>query len=139
MASRSPGNEQPMRDPLAGFRIVDLTVDRGELCGRLLSDLGADVIKVEPPGGSPARELAPLHEGVSLFFAARNAGKRSAVIDLDADPAKLHELLKERRRDAARASAERQRAGGTGVGLADGREQGHGQGAPSAQSMLGQV
>jgi len=82
-----------MRDPLAGFRIVDLTVDRGELCGRLLSDLGADVIKVEPPGGSPARELAPLHEGVSLFFAARNAGKRSAVIDLDADPAKLHELL----------------------------------------------
>ena len=82
-----------MRDPLAGFRIVDLTVDRGELCGRLLSDLGADVIKVEPPGGSPARGIAPLHDGVSLFFAARNAGKRSVVIDLEADEENLHTLL----------------------------------------------
>ena len=74
-----------MRDPLAGFRVVDLTVDRGELCARLLADLGAEVIKVEPPEGSPARALAPLHEGVSLFFAARNAGKRSVVIDLPAE------------------------------------------------------
>ena len=82
-----------MRDPLAGFRVVDLTVDRGELCARLLGDLGAEVVKVEPPGGSTARGLAPLHEGVSLFFAARNAGKRSVVIDLPAEEEKLHALL----------------------------------------------
>ena len=82
-----------MRDPLAGFRVVDLTVDRGELCARLLADLGAEVLKVEPPEGSRARALAPLHEGVSLFFAARNAGKRSVVIDLPAEEEKLHALL----------------------------------------------
>jgi crotonobetainyl-CoA:carnitine CoA-transferase CaiB-like acyl-CoA transferase len=81
--------------PLTGFRVVDLTVDRGELCGRLLADLGADVVKVEPPEGSAARSLAPLHDGISLFFAVRNAGKRSVALDLgsDDDLARLHDLL----------------------------------------------
>src|SRR6476619_116817 len=41
--------------PLSGLRVVDCTVERGELTARLLGDLGADVVKVEPPGGSPAR------------------------------------------------------------------------------------
>jgi crotonobetainyl-CoA:carnitine CoA-transferase CaiB-like acyl-CoA transferase len=67
--------------PLAGYRVVDLTVDRGELCGRLLADLGAEVVKVEPPDGSPARGLAPAHDGVSLFWALRNAGKKGVVAD----------------------------------------------------------
>ena len=75
--------------------MVDLTIDRGELCGRLLADLGAEVIKVEPPAGSAARGLAPLHEGVSLFFAVRNAGKKSVALDLDTESglSQLHELL----------------------------------------------
>lgn len=76
--------------PLGGIRVIDLTVDRGELCGRLLGDLGAEVIKVEPPGGSPARTLAPCHGEVSLFWAVRNAGKKSVVVD---DEAQLDELL----------------------------------------------
>jgi crotonobetainyl-CoA:carnitine CoA-transferase CaiB-like acyl-CoA transferase len=81
--------------PLTGLRVIDLTVDRGELCGRLLADLGAEVIKVEPPGGSPARSLAPTHDGISLFFAVRNAGKKSVALDLDRsdDTARLHDLL----------------------------------------------
>ncbi len=54
---------------------------RGEMCGRLLSDLGADVIRVEPPGGAASRAQAPLVDGVSLPFATRNAGKRGIVID----------------------------------------------------------
>ena len=54
---------------------------RGEMCGRLLSDLGADVIRVEPPGGAASRTQAPLHDGVSLPFATHNAGKRGVVID----------------------------------------------------------
>ena len=70
--------------PLTGIRVIDLAVDRGELCGRLLSDLGADVIKVEPPEGSPSRSLPPLDPLTpehSLFFTMRNCGKRSVVID----------------------------------------------------------
>ena len=84
-----------MTAPLNGIRVVDLTVDRGELCGRLLADLGAEVIKIEPPAGSPARRLAPLHAGVSLFFAVRNAGKKSVAVDLDTPEglARLDELL----------------------------------------------
>jgi len=54
---------------------------RGEMCGRLLSDLGADVVRVEPPGGAASRAQAPLHDGVSLRFATHNAGKRGMVMD----------------------------------------------------------
>lgn len=83
------------RRPLDGLRIVDLTVINGELCPRLLSDLGAEVIKVEPPEGSPARAWAPVRKGVSLSFAVNNAGKLGVALDLNdsADLAKLHELL----------------------------------------------
>ena len=76
----------PVR-PLTGIRVIDLAVDRGELCGRLLSDLGAEVIKVEPPEGSPSRRLPPLDPLTpehSLFFTMRNCGKRSVMLDLDA-------------------------------------------------------
>ncbi|OYT90859.1 MAG: CoA transferase, partial [Pseudomonas sp. PGPPP3] len=51
-------------------------------CGRLLADLGADVILIEPPGGLPHRQQPPLHQGVSLQFATHNANKRSLVLDL---------------------------------------------------------
>ena len=86
-------SDQPL--PLSGLRVVDCTVDRGELASRLLGDLGADVVKVEPPGGSPGRRTAPVRRGVSLAFAVRNAGKRGVVLDLadEADVGRLHELL----------------------------------------------
>ncbi len=88
-----PMSEQPL--PLSGLRVVDCTVERGELTARILGDLGADVVKVEPPGGSPARTLAPVRGGVSLAFAVRNAGKRGVVLDLvrDGDGEQFHELL----------------------------------------------
>ncbi len=81
--------------PLEGLRVVDLTVINGELCPRLLADLGAEVIKVEPPDGSPARALAPVRKGVSLSWAVNNAGKLGVALDL-ADPddfRRFHELL----------------------------------------------
>ena len=83
------------RRPLHGVRVVDLTIERGELAGRLLADLGADVIRVEPPEGSPARSLPPLVGDHSLFFTIRNAGKRGVALDLSQDPdrVRLHELL----------------------------------------------
>jgi crotonobetainyl-CoA:carnitine CoA-transferase CaiB-like acyl-CoA transferase len=73
--------------PLAHVRVVDLTDLRGALAGRMLADLGADVIKVEPPGGDPERLRPPFagdvcHPGRSLPFLFRNLGKRGAVIDL---------------------------------------------------------
>ncbi len=83
------------RRPLHGIRVVDLTIERGELAGRLLADLGAEVLRVEPPEGSPARGMHPLVGDHSLFFTFRNAGKRGVALDLSQDPDRdrLHELL----------------------------------------------
>ena len=80
-----------MPRPLEGIRVVDLTIERGELCARLLGDLGAEVVKVEPLSGSPARSLPPTHGDHSLFWAFRNAGKLGVA--LDRDDGRLHELL----------------------------------------------
>ena len=67
--------------PLDGVRVVDMADGKGEMCGRLLADLGADVIRVEPPGGAASRAQSPLLDGVSLHFATQNRGKRGVVID----------------------------------------------------------
>ncbi len=72
---------------LSGLRILDLSDYRGQLCGRLLADMGADVIKVEPPGGDEARWIAPFvddqpHRDRSLFFWFYNLNKRSLTLDL---------------------------------------------------------
>ena len=69
--------------PLAGVQVLDLSrVVSGPLCGRLLADLGADVIKVEPPEGDVTRTAQPFVDGVSPYFAQMNAGKRAISIDL---------------------------------------------------------
>jgi crotonobetainyl-CoA:carnitine CoA-transferase CaiB-like acyl-CoA transferase len=70
--------------PLAGLRVVDMAGDKGELCGRLLADLGADVVRLEPPEGAASRRLPPFHGEHSLYYAVRNSNKRGAVIDLTA-------------------------------------------------------
>ena len=74
---------------LSPYRVLDLTDERGEIAGMILGDLGADVIRVEPPGGSPARRAGPLLESAagteqSLQFFAFNRNKRSIVLDLTA-------------------------------------------------------
>src|SRR5207253_1189607 len=76
-----------MPGPLAHLSVVDLTDLRGALAGRLLADLGADVVKVEPPGGDPDRLRPPFVGGVpgkdrSLPFLYRNANKRGVMLDL---------------------------------------------------------
>ncbi|MDW3217240.1 MAG: CoA transferase [Acidimicrobiales bacterium] len=83
------------RRPLNGIRVVDMTIGRGELCGRLLSDLGADVVKVEPAGGSPSRTMAPIDGDHSLYWTFRNCGKLGVELDLaDGDGREqLHRLL----------------------------------------------
>ena len=52
-----------MPGPMLGpYRAIDLTHQRGLLCGQILADLGADVIQVEPPGGSPVRAMRPFRK-----------------------------------------------------------------------------
>ncbi len=69
--------------PLAGMRVLDLSgYLPGPLLARILADLGADVIKVEPPHGDPARFTPPLVDQQSAAFAALNFGKRSVALNL---------------------------------------------------------
>ena len=69
---------------LSGYRVLDLSDERGLIAGRMLADLGADVAQVEPPGGSTARCSPPLDPGGdSFFFDAFAANKRGISADLD--------------------------------------------------------
>ena len=78
------------REMLSPYRALDLTDEKGLLCGKILADLGADVIQVEKPGGSPARSIPPFFEDVagperSLYWFAFSAGKRSITLDWDSE------------------------------------------------------
>ncbi|MFQ5827399.1 MAG: CoA transferase, partial [Dehalococcoidia bacterium] len=50
---------------LAPYRALDLTDEKGHLCGKVLGDLGADVIKIEPPGGDPSRNIGPFYHDIT--------------------------------------------------------------------------
>jgi crotonobetainyl-CoA:carnitine CoA-transferase CaiB-like acyl-CoA transferase len=78
------------RPPLTGLKVIELADDvAGEYEGRLLAEMGADVIKIEPPGGSRSRRIGPFVDGrpdpnASLAFWYYNSNKSSVVLDLDA-------------------------------------------------------
>lgn len=84
---------------LDGLAVLDLTDHRGEIGPWLLAELGADVIKVEPPGGTTARRAWPTFQGESLQFAAYNIGKRTVTLDPESadDRSTLRRLLGEAR------------------------------------------
>ena len=67
---------------LEGYRALDLTDRKGQMCGRFLADLGVEVVKIEPPGGDPVRRLPPFVGETSLAFAHLNANKRTLELDL---------------------------------------------------------
>ncbi len=84
--------------PLDGVRVLDFSIMlAGPYCARLLADVGADVIKIEPPEGDDMRLRTPLRKGQSAYFGQLNAGKRSLALDLkSADAIKLvHRLVEE--------------------------------------------
>jgi crotonobetainyl-CoA:carnitine CoA-transferase CaiB-like acyl-CoA transferase len=75
---------------LSPYRALDLTDEKGLLCGKILADLGADVIQVEKPAGNSARKIPPFIRDKSgseqsLFWAAFSAGKKSITLNLDTD------------------------------------------------------
>src|SRR5512137_1459172 len=77
----------PSESPLASFRVLDLTDEKGFLCGRVLGDFGADVIKIEPPGGDPGRAIGPFYHDIthpekSLYWMAYNANKRGITLNV---------------------------------------------------------
>jgi CoA:oxalate CoA-transferase len=89
---------QPTRNPgpLSGLLVVDMThVLAGPYCTMLLADLGARVIKVEPPEGDGARQIGPFLKDQSVYFMSVNRNKESIALNLtaEADRAILHELL----------------------------------------------
>jgi CoA:oxalate CoA-transferase len=81
---REGSQRMPQHGPLAGITIVDLSrILAGPYCTLLLAELGARVIKVEPPpGGDDARQYGPFKNGKSTYFASVNRGKESIALDL---------------------------------------------------------
>jgi len=73
---------------LSHLRVLDLTDKKGLFCGKILADLGADVIKIERPGGDPARNIGPFHKNIphperSLFWFALNTNKRGITLNIE--------------------------------------------------------
>ncbi len=78
----------PDDSALGDVRVLDLTGEMGAYCAKLLADLGADVIKIEPPGGDPARAVPPFYRDEaglerSLYFLNLNTSKRGITLDLE--------------------------------------------------------
>jgi crotonobetainyl-CoA:carnitine CoA-transferase CaiB-like acyl-CoA transferase len=72
---------------LSCYRALDLTDEKGQLCGKVLGDLGADVIKIERPGGDPSRNIGPFYHDIpdpekSLSWFALNANKRGITLNI---------------------------------------------------------
>jgi len=88
--------DDEMKKPLSGVRVLDFTrMFAGPFCTMLLADLGADVVKLEPPEGDPTRvQGPPFFEGAGMSFWAANRNKRSITLDLksNADLATAREL-----------------------------------------------
>ncbi|HKV02347.1 MAG TPA: CoA transferase, partial [Ktedonobacteraceae bacterium] len=76
--------------PLHGIRVIDLTrVLSGPFCTMTLADLGAEVIKIEPPGGDDTRQWGPpFASGESTYYLSTNRSKKSIVLDLKTDSGK---------------------------------------------------
>lgn len=87
------------RGLLGDMRILDLADEKGQFCGKVLADMGAEVIKVEPPGGDLTRNIGPFYRTkdgamLSLIWEALNANKKGITLDLERDKAAFIDLVK---------------------------------------------
>jgi crotonobetainyl-CoA:carnitine CoA-transferase CaiB-like acyl-CoA transferase len=97
-AARRAEGRATHRRPLHELKVIELgPFTAGPLTGRYLADLGAEVIKVEPPGGEVSRKWQPRVAHASHYFANYNCGKRSVELDLGnaADAAALRDLVRD--------------------------------------------
>ena len=73
----------PLPRPLEGVRVLDLSqIIAGPACGRVLADLGAEVVKIESPAGDLSRTVPPIVDGIGALYAQMNAGKRHLCVDI---------------------------------------------------------
>ncbi|MDM7999313.1 MAG: CoA transferase [Dehalococcoidia bacterium] len=84
-ATKSANKENSALSP---YRALDLSDEKGVLCGKILGDLGVDVIKIEPPGGDPCRKRGPFYKDISdpeksLFWFAYNTSKRGITLNIE--------------------------------------------------------
>ena len=82
-------NNEKQNMPFSPYRVLDLTDEKGYLCGKIFADLGADVIKVEKPGGDSGRNTGPFFHDIpekdkSLYYLAYNCNKKSITLNIDA-------------------------------------------------------
>ncbi|MQF69724.1 CoA transferase [SAR202 cluster bacterium AD-804-J14_MRT_500m] len=80
-------NNSQIAQPLSGYQVLDLSGPIGVYCGKLMADMGARVIKIEPPGGDPMRKIGPFindeaHPERSLYWLHFNTNKESITLDL---------------------------------------------------------
>ena len=107
---------------LSPYTVLDLTDEKGELASMVLGDLGADVIKVEPPSGSPSRAMGPFLDDApemerSLQYFAFNRNKRGISLDLEAEAGRkiLFSLVGESRLHRRVGPARRDGREGAGI------------------------
>jgi crotonobetainyl-CoA:carnitine CoA-transferase CaiB-like acyl-CoA transferase len=92
MTHTADGEAQGLhRGPLVGLRVLELADEKGQFCGKLMADLGADVIKIESPGGQSTRSVGPFlddipHRERSLSFWHYNTSKRGITLNLETPP-----------------------------------------------------
>tara|TARA_B100001765_G_scaffold111670_1_gene69438 strand:- start:7958 stop:10618 length:2661 start_codon:yes stop_codon:yes gene_type:complete len=88
--SGKPADAEQQPGPLSGLRVLELADEKGQYCGKLMADLGAEVIKIEPSGGETSRTVGPFlddlpHRERSLSFWHYNTSKRGITLDLETE------------------------------------------------------
>jgi crotonobetainyl-CoA:carnitine CoA-transferase CaiB-like acyl-CoA transferase len=116
-----------MRRPLDGITVVEAVGDcclalrlSAALAGRVVADLGAEVVKIEPPTGDPLRRMPPMVGGTGALFAFLNAGKRSVVLPEEDGPTGLRRLVERTNALIADAGCERDLPSAAGRHLPEG-------------------
>ena len=107
---------------LSPYTVLDLTDDRGELASMILGDLGADVIKIEPPQGSSSRRIEPFLDDApeperSLLYFAFNRNKRGITLDFTVDAGRRALLTLSKSADFVIESARPGEMSGLGLGV----------------------